>query len=268
MDGLEHLRAGAGLLVTLLCAIPGLKILATSQARLNVEGEHLFRVQGLACGVYLSSPAGPTEIPLAGRPQRCPDRAPGDCEQVPLPAVRLFLSSARRIQPGFELTETELADVARICHLLGGLSLAILLAAGWTGMLTPGEIAAELEGESGRGLELLQMDHQVLSNRQQSMRAVFDCSWNLLTDRERQVLAGLSVFCSSFSLEAARQVAGASLWELRMLVDRSPLQRMASGRYQMHELLRQYAKERLSETPGAAQGVHDRHTAYSAALGS
>ena len=137
-----------------------------------------------------------------------------------------------------------------LCHLVGGLPLAILLAASWTGMLTPAEIAAELEGESGRGLDLLQTDGQDLPARQRSMRAVFDHSWDLLADRERQVLAGLSVFRGSFTLEAARQVAGASLRALRALMDRSLLQRAAAGRYAMHELLRQYAS---GEARGSAR---------------
>ena len=97
------------------------------------------------------------------------------------------------------------------------------------------------------------------------MRAVFDRSWGLLADRERQVLAGLSVFRGSFTLEAARQVTGASLRELRALMDRSLLQRAAGGRYTIHELLRQYTGEKLAEAPGAAQSARDRHSACFAA---
>ncbi|HSR14524.1 MAG TPA: tetratricopeptide repeat protein, partial [Gemmatimonadales bacterium] len=132
-------------------------------------------------------------------------------------------------------------------------------------MLTSAQIASELEGESGRGLDLLQTEGQDLPARQRSMRAVFDHSWDLLAARERQVLSGLSVFRGSFSLEAARQVAGASLRKLRALMDRSLLQQAAAGRYTMHELLRQYAGERLAEAPGAAQAARDRHSAYFAA---
>ena len=133
-------------------------------------------------------------------------------------------------------------------------------------MLTPAAIAADLAGEVGRGLDLLQTDGQDLPDRQRSMRAVFDRSWGLLADRERQMLAGLSVFRGSyFTLEAARQVTGASLRELRALMDRSLLQRAAGGRYTIHELLRQYAGEKLAEAPGAAQSARDRHSACFAA---
>ena len=244
MDGIEHLAAGAGLLVELLHKAPGLKILVTSRARLDVQGEHLFPVQGLAC----------------------PERAPEDDEALAsFPAIRLFLAGARRVQPNFKLTDTDFAAVARICHLVGGLPLAILLAASWAGMLTPAEIVTELEREGGSGLDLLQTGNQDLPHRQRSMRAVFDHSWNLLADRERQVLAGLSVFRGNCTLAAARQAAGASLQELRALTYRSLLQRTANGRYAMHELLRQYAGERLEEVPTAAQAVRDRHSAYFAA---
>ena len=244
LDGFEHLLAGAVLLVDLLHAVPSLKILVTSRVRLDVEGETLLPIRGLAC----------------------PERLLGDSGSLACsPAVQLFLSRARQIQPGLGLPDAELPDVARLCHVVGGLPLAILLAASWVGMLTPAEIAAELERENGLGLELLQTDGQDLLPQHRSMRAVFDRSWGLLADRERQVLAGLSVLRGSFTLEAARQVAGASLQELRVLMGRSLLQRASDQRYMIHELLRQYAGKRLDEAPGAAEAAHDCHSVYFAA---
>ena len=244
VDSFEHLPAGASLLVDLLHAAPGLKILVTSRARLGVQVEHQFPLDGLAC----------------------PGRLPDEPESLAsMPAVQLYLSGARRIRPGFKVSAGDLLHIVRICRLVDGLPLAILLAASWAGMLTPAEIASQLELESGRGLDLLQTEGQDLPARQRSMRAVFDHSWDLLAARERQVLAGLSVFRGSFTLEAARQVAGASLRELRALMDRSLLQRAAAGRYATHELLRQYAAERLEGAPTAAQAARDRHSAYFAA---
>ena len=156
-------------------------------------------------------------------------------------------------------------DIARICRVVDGLPLAILLAATWSGMLTPAEIASQLERGNGRGLGLLQTGSQDLPARQRSMRAVFDHSWGLLPARERQVLAGLSVFRGSFTFDAARQVASASLRALRSLMDRSLLQPAATGRYTVHDLLRQYAGEKLEEVQGAAQAARDQHSAYFAA---
>ncbi|HUW13935.1 MAG TPA: hypothetical protein VM537_29700, partial [Anaerolineae bacterium] len=213
-------------------------------AKLAVEGEHLLPVQGLAC-------------------PRC---VPGDRETLAsFPAVRLFVSSALRIRPGLEVKDADLVHVARICHLLEGLPLAILLAASWSVMLTPAEIVAELEGGGPHGLDFLQTDGPGLPIRQRSMRAVFDQSWYLLAAREQQVLARLAVFRGSFTREGALQVAGASLQELRALMDRSLLQGAAAGRYEMHDLLRQYVEEKLAEAPGAAQDACDRHSAYYAA---
>ncbi|MGD8489924.1 MAG: BTAD domain-containing putative transcriptional regulator [Anaerolineae bacterium] len=239
MDGFEHLLAGAGLLLELLHAAPNLKILVTSRARLGVQVEHQLPLGGLAC----------------------PERLPDESESLAsMPAIQLYLSSVRRMQPGFEASAADLLDFAHICRLVDGLPLAILLAASWAGMLTPAEIAFQLEGE--RGLGFLQTDDQDLPARQRSMRAVFDHSWDLLAPRQRQVLANLSVFRGSFTLEAARQVAGASLRELRALIDQSLLQWPVVGRYVMHELLRQYAGERLADALGAAQDARDRHSAY------
>ena len=241
MDGFEHLVPGAHLLGELLQATPGLKILATSRARLNVEGEHLLSIGGLAC----------------------PEHMPGDPEElISSAAIQLFVSRACRLESGFRPTGADLQKVASICHLLQGLPLAILLAAGWAGMLTPAEIAAELESKDGRALDLLQTCAKDLPLRQRSMRAVFEHSWALLPTREREVLASLSVFRGGITWDAARQVAGASLWDLRALMDRSLLQHTAAGRYGMHELLRQCAAEKMAEAPDAAGAAHDRHSAF------
>ncbi|MGC9336222.1 MAG: AfsR/SARP family transcriptional regulator, partial [Anaerolineae bacterium] len=244
MDGFEHLVPGAKLLVELLQASPGLKILATSLVRLDVEGEQLLPIQGLAC----------------------PEREPAHRESaISSPALRLFESTARRIQPGYEVPDAELVEAARICHLVDGLPLAIVLAASWAGMLSPADIAAQLQGEGNPGLDFLRTDAQVLPVRQRSMRAVFDHSWGLLPERGREVLSALSVFRGSFTMAAARQVAGASLWEMRVLMDRSLLQHTAAGRYSMHQLLRQYTGETLAEVPSAARKARDRHSAFFAA---
>jgi tetratricopeptide (TPR) repeat protein len=109
-------------------------------------------------------------------------------------------------------------------------------------------------------LDFLETDWSDVPARQRSMRAVFDHSWNLLTERERDVLAALSVFRGGFTHEAARHVAGASLHDLATLVDRSLLHR-AQGRYGMHDLLRQYAADRLHQTE-ETEIVRDQHSAY------
>ena len=94
------------------------------------------------------------------------------------------------------------------------------------------------------------------------MRAVFDHSWRLLSPRERDILAGLSVFRGGFTQQAAQQVTGALLRELRTLMGKSLLHRESTGRYVIHELLRQYAEERLSRLSDVEETVRDRHCAY------
>ena len=94
--------------------------------------------------------------------------------------------------------------------------------------------------------------------RQRSIRAVFDRSWNLLSEREREVFSALSVFRDGFTWWAAQQVSGASLRELMALMDKSLLQRTPAGRYEIHELLRRYAAEKLEQTPVASAVAHER----------
>jgi tetratricopeptide (TPR) repeat protein len=94
------------------------------------------------------------------------------------------------------------------------------------------------------------------------MRAVFDRSWALLTRREQAICQGVSIFCGGFTWQAARQVADASLHDLRTLVDKSLLHRTVMDRFEMHELLRQYAEERLDQEPVASQATRDQHCAY------
>jgi len=238
MDNFEHLLEDAGLVTEILKTAPEVKILATSRARLNVGGEHLFPVSGMSF----------------------PDEeAAEDASQYS--AVQLFLTSARRVQPSFEPTADDLTDVGRICRLVEGMPLAILLAAGWMEMLVATEIAAEID----QSLDFLETKLRDVPERQRSMTAAFDYSWNLLTARSRAVMQALSVFRGGFTREAAQQVTGASLRELMALAHKSLLQRSTTGRYEVHELLRRYAAERLDESSTASEATHERHCAYYAA---
>jgi predicted ATPase len=141
--------------------------------------------------------------------------------------------------------------------------LAILLAAAWVEMLTPAEIAAEIEGQvTGLGLDFLASDLRDAPERQHSMRAVFDHSWVLLAERERAVMQALSVFRGGFTRAAAQEVAGSSLHDLMALVKRSLLRRAPTGRYEIHELLRQYAAEKVARSGANEPHIRDRHAAY------
>ena len=233
MDNFEHLLDGAGLLAEILGVAPQVKLLVTSQERLNLHGEWLYEVQGM----------------------RVPPSESEDAETYG--SIKLFLQSARRVDAGFQLSPQARAAVVRICELVAGMPLGIELAAAWVRALSCAEIAGEIE----RNLSFLRTTMRDVPERHRSVQAVFDHAWGRLAGDERDVFRKLSVFWGGFQREAAEQVAGATLPLLSALVDKSLLRRSASGRYEMHELLRKYAQKKLKET-GEAEAVWARHRDY------
>ncbi|MFN2232005.1 MAG: ATP-binding protein, partial [Anaerolineae bacterium] len=240
LDNCEHLVDVGALTTRILEAAPQAKICATSRVRLNVSGEQLHPIPGM------DMPSSSADVTLALQDAAC------------YSALRLFVAGAQRVQPDFALSEDNLADVVRLCRLVEGMPLAILLAAAWAGTLSPAEIADEI----GRSLDFLETDWRDVPARQRSMRAVFDHSWSLLDERAREVLAGLSVFSGGFTREAAQRIVGASLRELMGLANRSLVHRTAGGRYELHELLRQYAADKLAAAPQTEMETRERHCAY------
>jgi len=259
MDNYEHLLVegarrngrqgsdGVGFVTDLLSTAPGVKVLVTSRAGLKVQGEYLYPLTGL-------------RIPEATLPDPADDwRALRGYS-----AIELFVQGAQQVRPDFELRSQDVAHVVHICRLVQGMPLAILLAAAWVEVLTPAEIAAEIQ----RTLDFLETDLRDVPLRQRSIRAAFDHSWRLLDEREQEMFRGLSVFCGDFTREAALEVVGASLRDLMSLANKSLLRPSTPGRYELHELLRQYAAERLDLAPEQGEVVRYRHCAYySAALG-
>jgi predicted ATPase/DNA-binding CsgD family transcriptional regulator len=235
LDSFEHLLAGEiDLVPDIVQAAPRVRLLVTSREVLNLQGEWLYPVSGL--GVPASEYTGNLDV---------------------YSAVQLFAERARHVRRDFSLAE-ERAGVVRICQLVEGMPLAIELAVSWLKTLRCAEIAAEIH----RHLDFLSTRLRDVPERHRNMQAVFDQSWQLLTQEEQEVFQRLSVFQGGFQREAARQVAGASLAVLSSLVDKSLLRREPDGRYQMHELLRQYAAEQLITSPDAVVEAHDRHCAY------
>lgn len=179
----------------------------------------------------------------------------------PNSALALFHQSARRVDGRFTLTEAEKADVARICRLVGGMPLAIELAASWVRLLSCAEIAGEIE----RGLSFLAVSLRNIPERHRSIQTVFEHSWNLLAPREQETLAQLSVFRGGFTREAAAQVTGATLPLLSAPVDKSLVRRVETNRFDLHELIRQYAYEQLAQSCDFA-AAHNRHFDFYLAL--
>jgi len=241
LDNYEHLLEGAALVTDMLQAAAGLQIIITSRARLNVRGEHVLPLGGMA-------------LPPADLID--PEHA------LQYSAVQLFLQDACRVEPSFALGDDNVADVVHLCHLVEGIPLALLLAAAWVRALSPAEIADEVT----RDIDILASEGRDVPERQCSMRAVFDHSWRLLDPHQQRVLAALSVFRGGCTREAAQEVTGALTRDLMALVDRSLLARTPSGRYEMHELLRQYAEEKLAESPAYAVVRHSHGHYYARML--
>jgi predicted ATPase/DNA-binding SARP family transcriptional activator len=237
LDNLEQLRDAAGVVAELLRRAPGVQVLATSRRRLGLGVEWLVEVPGLPY-----PPAGAGE------------------EAARYEAVQLFQERARLLRPGLAAADAE--GTGRVCRLVAGVPLAIELAARWVRSASPSAIADRLAG----GLDLLETTSQDVEQRHRSLRGVIDWSWQLLTGEERRALARLSVLRGGFDLEAAAAVAGAGLPLLAGLVDQSLVAVAEDGRYGMHELLRQYAAERLAADPAAEADARRRHAAHYAAL--
>ncbi len=135
--------------------------------------------------------------------------------------------------------------------------LALLLAAAWVEVLSLPEIAEEI----ARSFDFLTAEMRDAPRRQWSIRAVFEPTWQRLSEAERDVFKRLSVFRGGCTRQAAQAVTGASLPVLQALVNKAVISRTSRGRYEIHELLRQYAGDRL-ETAGETDAARDAHCAH------
>jgi len=235
LDNFEHLIQEANLLSDILKSAPNLTIIATSRERLRLRGEHIFEVEGMI-------------LPRLNTTAE---------ELKTYPATELFLQSAHRVMPNFEIDDESAEDVARVIRLVQGFPLGIELAAAWLEMLPIDEIVQEIE----KSFDFLETDLRDVPERHRSIRAVFEYSWNLMTPEEQAIFLELSVFRGGFEREAAQTVTGASLRNLTALVNKSLLIRMPSGRYQAHKILQQYAIERWDDEE-AKMKVAGKHAHY------
>lgn len=235
LDNYEHLLDSATLVSEILAAAPSVKLIVTSRERLHLVEEWALEVGGL-------------EYPPHDGHLR---------DYASFSAVQMFVQHARRARPGFT-PETEWDAIIHICALVEGMPLALELAASWVRALSCSEIAGEIE----RGLDILETPARNIPARHRNMRVVIDQSWVMLTEAEARVFQRLAIFRGGFTRAAAEAVAGASLGILSALVDKSWLHHdMIDRRYNLHELLRQYAGERL-ESSGEADDVRRAHAAY------
>ena len=242
-DNFEHLLDQALFLSDLLIHAPDIKILTTSRERLNLQQEWLFPLQGL---LY------PTEGEATHQHQNSS-------------ALQLFQQRALQLKPSFNL-EVELPAILRICQLVNGMPLALELAASWVRHLDCATIAEEIQSE----IDFLTSRAQNVPARHRSIRALFSYSWQHLTPEERLGLQRMSVFSGSFERNAARHVSSASLPLLQSLVDKSLLTVTENAvpdshnqpRFRIHELLRQFAAEKLAESAADETDCSNAHCHY------
>ncbi|HET8775825.1 MAG TPA: NB-ARC domain-containing protein, partial [Thermoanaerobaculia bacterium] len=231
LDDCEHvIHASAELARTLLVRCPKLRILATSREPLGVAGEHVWPVPPIA----------------------------------PHEALQLFAERAAAVDPTFTIDGGTRETVAEICRKLDGIPLAIELAAARIRVLTPAQIAEKLEDR----FAILTGGARTALPRHRTLRAAIDWSFALLAEEEQALLARLSVFAGSFSLDAAEAVCGADLDLLTGLVDKSLVatqSRRGAVRYHLLETIRQYALERLT-AGGDADSVRRQHASLFLAM--
>lgn len=247
LDNCEHVAEACATLATrLLHDAPDVVLMATSRVTLNVPGESVFVVDALPV----------------------PETVVGSVEFLrSFDSVALFVERAREAQPGFSLTEENAAAVAEIARSLDGIPLAIELAAARIRVLTPTEIAERL----GDRFRLLR--GRADPARHRTLRATIDWSYELLSERERELFASLSVFRGGFEFDAASSVAGGdefeTLEDLTGLVDQSLVVVSTDSedrsRYRLLETVRQYAFEKLMDS-AASEAVQHRHADHFLAL--
>jgi predicted ATPase/DNA-binding SARP family transcriptional activator len=248
IDNCEHLLDPAASLITaLLRQCPSLRVLATSQSRLNVAGEATW-------------PVPPLTLPPAA-------------EQDPLvvgqaESAKLFCDRARLARPGFSLAEGNAPAVSEICRRLDGIPLALELAAARLNALTAGQLAARLDDR----FRLLAGGSRGALPRHRTLQAAIEWSHDLLSEAERLCLRRLAVFAGGCTLEAAEAVlpdAGPlpaqDVFEtITALVDRSLLtteERYGSMRYGMLESVHQFARAQLAAA-GEQEELSQRHLAW------
>ncbi|HEY4722571.1 MAG TPA: BTAD domain-containing putative transcriptional regulator, partial [Anaerolineae bacterium] len=233
LDNIEHLLAGVNFIAQIVQQARRVTLLITSRERLTLQAEQVFELEGL------SYPEGP---------QR-------DVERYS--AVQLFIDRAQQATRKFQPAQ-EAEAIVRICRLVEGLPLAIELAASTVMAQSCSTIADEIAGS----LQSLATKFRDVPERHRSMQATFDHSWRLLTASEQSTFRQLAIFQGGFEMEAAQQLAHATREMLSALIDKSLLRCGHTGRFDLHELLHQFAAEKLARVPEEASAVGARHSAY------
>jgi predicted ATPase/DNA-binding SARP family transcriptional activator len=240
-DNFEHLLAAAPSVADIAAGAPGVKLLVTSRAPLRLSAEHVYPVFPLA------TPAGAEDVDLLLQ-----------CD-----SVVLFETRAQAVRPDFAVTSANAVSVADICRALDGLPLAIELAASRVGALPPAAMRQRLD----QPLKVLVGGAQDAPERQRTLRATIDWSYELLEPAEQRLFVRLAVFAGGCTIEAAQSVCGDDLEVvdgLASLTDKGLTRLEGSDeepRFTMLETIREYAAERLelSEEASTLRWRHAEH---------
>jgi predicted ATPase/class 3 adenylate cyclase len=262
LDNFEQVMGAAPLVADLLTHCPRLRVVVTSRERLSLRGEQELPLPPLAL---------PTLPPRLARDFPTGEDASAAIDEIRrAEAVRLFVSRAQSVKPGFEITADNAAAVVDICSRLDGLPLAIELAAARVRLLSPDALLARFD----RRLDVLERGPRDLPARQQTMRDTIAWSYDLLDPAEQRLFTHLSIFAGGATLEAATAVAGdpqsdggmADLELIESLADKSLIKLVGDEpRLRMLQTIRDYGLERLAESP-ERQDVAQRHAAFFLAL--
>ena len=236
LDGLQGNVSDLSLIPLLLAGAPQVRLLVTSRDPLAVPAEHVLEVHGLAT----------------------PSEDADHDELAASPAVQLFVTAAHRADARFTPTKEEFVAIGEVTRLVDGLPLALELAASWVRTVPCARIAAHIVD----GMDFLTSVQRDVVPRHRDLRAVFDEGWGQLSRRSRLILRRLSVFRSAFSQRAAHHVAAAELSDLAQLVGRSFVRRIGPDRFVVHELVRQFAAERLDGAARERDETLRRHAEY------
>jgi predicted ATPase/DNA-binding SARP family transcriptional activator len=236
IDNFEHLLEGAEILPRIMQSAPEVHILVTSREQLRLHEEQVHPLQGL-------------EFPDPALTKYAVDYSAG----------KLFLQTAQRQRPDFNLNDLENEDLTLICRLVEGMPLALELAANWTDTIPLSDIAVEIQ----QNFDFLAAKYRNVPTRHRSMSAVFDVSWEMLLPTEKKMFAQLSVFRGGFTREAATAITGTTIQSLSTLVGKSMLRfEKSQARYYIHELLRQYGESKIGNRSERVEKLKDRHSLY------
>ncbi|NJN43659.1 MAG: tetratricopeptide repeat protein [Anaerolineae bacterium] len=239
LDNFEHLAAAGSFLTKILAEAPHIKMLVTCREPLYLAAEWRLNLEGMP-------------VP------------PDEADPTRIEAVQLFLQTARQVSPGYTPTPTELTYILTLCRAVGGMPLALKLAAARVRGVPVKELAAEVQ----HNLDSLATHMRDLPPRQRSVRAIFDYTWQLMDEEERKINTAMSVFRGGFTRQAARDVANADDLAIAglvecgvVLVDRAA----EESRYTLHRLAQQFGAEKL-EARGQIGEMAGRHAEYFAEL--